>query len=105
MIHRVERLSVAYYVHPGATERALRRYQAFLGPPGRRPLYPQDTECSCRDCSLDDVRPARDVLELMRPEIATLRDPNPPVFLRARRVAAAPARPDPLQRSSRLRNS
>ncbi|MGW5482765.1 serine hydrolase domain-containing protein [Streptomyces sp. NPDC004008] len=40
----------------------LRRYRAFPQPPGRRPLYPQDTECSCRGCSFDDVRHARDVL-------------------------------------------
>lgn len=64
-IHRVERLSADYYVYPGATDRALQRYQAFLEPPGRRPLYPQDTECSCRGCSFEDVRHARDVLELV----------------------------------------
>ncbi|WP_236583068.1 hypothetical protein [Streptomyces sp. MBT53] len=52
-----------YYVCPGATDGALRRYRAFLQAPGRRPLYPQDAECSCRGCSLDDVRHARDVLE------------------------------------------
>jgi hypothetical protein len=62
-IHRVERLSGDYYVFPGATDQALRRYQAFLEPPGRRPLYPQDAECSCRSRSFDDVRHARDVLE------------------------------------------
>lgn len=64
-LHRVERLSGDYYVYPGATDRALRRYQAFLEPPGRRPLYPQDAVCSCRGCSFDDVRHARDVLELV----------------------------------------
>jgi hypothetical protein len=62
-IHRVEGLSGDYYVCPGVTDRALRRYAAFLEPPGRRPLYPQDAECSCLDCSFDDVRHARDVLE------------------------------------------
>lgn len=64
-IHRVERLSTDYFVYHGATDRALRRYQTFLAPPGRRPLYPQDAECSCRGCSFDDVRHARDVLELV----------------------------------------
>ncbi|MFF7473950.1 hypothetical protein [Streptomyces sp. NPDC008092] len=63
VIDRVETFSGDYYVHPGATDRALRRYRAFLRPPGRRPLYPQDAECSCRGCSFDDVRHARDVLE------------------------------------------
>lgn len=62
-IGRVERFSGDYYVCPGATDGALRRYRAFLLAPGRRPLYPQDAECSCRGCSLDDVRHARDVLE------------------------------------------
>lgn len=62
-IHRVERRSGDYYVHPGATDRALRRYREFLGPPGRRTLYPQDAHCSCRGCSFDDVRHARDVLD------------------------------------------
>ncbi|MEV5848316.1 hypothetical protein AB0M32_40775 [Streptomyces sp. NPDC051985] len=61
-IDRTERLSGDYYVYPGATDRALRRYRAFLRVPGRRPLYPQDPECSCRGCSFDDVRHARDVL-------------------------------------------
>ncbi|SEE25426.1 hypothetical protein [Streptomyces sp. Ag109_O5-10] len=52
---------------PGATDRALRRYRAFPQPPGRRPRYPQDAECSCRGCSFDDVRHARDVLaEVLR---------------------------------------
>ncbi|SFH15643.1 hypothetical protein SAMN02787118_15033 [Streptomyces mirabilis] len=62
-IHRVERLSGDYYVFPGATVLALRRYEGFLQPSGRRPLYPQDAHCSCRGCSFDDVRHARDVLE------------------------------------------
>jgi hypothetical protein len=62
-IHRIERLSTDYYVYPGATERALRRYQAFSLSPGRRPRYPQDADCSCRGCSFDDVRHARDVLD------------------------------------------
>lgn len=50
---------------PIVTDRPLRRYQALLGPPGRRPLYPQDAECSCRSCSFDDVMHAHDVLELV----------------------------------------
>jgi hypothetical protein len=62
-IHRVERLSTDYYVYPGATDRALRRYRAFALSPGRGSLYPQDAECSCRGCSFDDVRHARDVLD------------------------------------------
>ncbi|GHF66543.1 hypothetical protein GCM10018783_39640 [Streptomyces griseosporeus] len=66
-VHRVERLSADYYVYPGATARALRRYEAFARAPGRRPRYPQDAECSCRGCSFDDVRHARDVLaEVLR---------------------------------------
>lgn len=64
-IHRAERLSTDYYLYPDAADRALRRYREFLEPPGRRPLYPQDAECSCRGCSFDDVRHARDVLELI----------------------------------------
>ncbi|ARF77253.1 hypothetical protein B7C62_18925 [Kitasatospora albolonga] len=64
-MHRAERLTSDYYVYPGATNRALRRYRAFLQPPGRRPLSPQDAECPCRGCSFDDVRHARDVLELV----------------------------------------
>ncbi|MGV4980887.1 hypothetical protein ACVB8X_32465 [Streptomyces sp. NRAIS4] len=59
----VEALSDDYYLYPGATDRALRRYRAFLHPPGRRPRYPQDSECGCRGCSFDDVRHARDILE------------------------------------------
>jgi hypothetical protein len=62
-VHRVELLSNDYYLSPGATGKALRRYWAFLHPGGRRPLYPQDAACSCRSCALDDVRHARDVLE------------------------------------------
>nr|BFD90318.1 hypothetical protein KitaXyl93_16780 [Kitasatospora sp. Xyl93] len=53
----------SYLIHPGGTERALRRYREFLHPPGRRPLYPQDFACSCHGCSFVDVRHARDVLE------------------------------------------
>ncbi|MFD8598003.1 hypothetical protein ACFV1L_23645 [Kitasatospora sp. NPDC059646] len=62
-VHRVERGSADYYVYPGATVRALRRYRAFSLPSGRRPRYPQGAECSCRGCSFDDVRHARDVLD------------------------------------------
>lgn len=70
-IDRVEKLSGDYYVYVGATDRALRRYRAFLEPPGCRPLYPQDSECSCRGCSLDDVRHARDVLEEVLRQLPT----------------------------------
>ncbi|MFE6052983.1 hypothetical protein ACFQ6N_19675 [Kitasatospora sp. NPDC056446] len=62
-IHRAEMLSTDYYVYPGATERALRRYRAFVLSPGHRTVYPQEAHCSCRGCSLDDVRHARDVLD------------------------------------------
>ncbi|MFE4397771.1 MULTISPECIES: hypothetical protein [Streptomycetaceae] len=62
-VHRVERLSDSFYLHAGATDRALRRYREFLRPPGRRPLYPQESHCPCPGCSFDDVRHARDVLE------------------------------------------
>ncbi|MFD0688095.1 hypothetical protein [Actinomadura fibrosa] len=62
-IGQAERLSDDYYVYPGATDHALWEYRAFLRAPGRRPLYPQAAECSCRGCSIDDVRHARDVLE------------------------------------------
>ena len=62
-IARVEGLPDDYYVYSGATDRALRRYRQFLRPEGRRPRYPQDSECSCRGCSFDDVRHARDVLD------------------------------------------
>ncbi|MFD5365801.1 hypothetical protein [Streptomyces sp. NPDC127103] len=61
-IHRVEELAPSY-LYPGAVDRALRRYEAFLAPPGRRPLYPQDPDCGCVGHSLDDVRHARDLLE------------------------------------------
>ncbi|QEU96777.1 hypothetical protein CP970_42785 [Streptomyces kanamyceticus] len=59
----MERLSGDYYLYPGATDRALREYRAFLRPTGRRPLYPRVAQCSCRGCSFDDVRHARDVLD------------------------------------------
>ncbi|MCT9082811.1 hypothetical protein [Streptomyces fulvoviolaceus] len=62
-IHRYEALSGDYYVFPGVTDRALRRYRAFLSPPGRRPRYPYLDDCSCRGCSLLDVRHARDTLD------------------------------------------
>ncbi|MEU6763780.1 hypothetical protein ABZ916_14810 [Streptomyces sp. NPDC046853] len=58
----MEKLSGDYYVYPGATDRALRRYRSFLEPPGRKPRYPQNSQCCCRGCSFDDVRHARDVL-------------------------------------------
>ncbi|WP_405008913.1 hypothetical protein [Kitasatospora sp. NBC_01539] len=62
-VHRAERVSAGWYLYPGATDRALRRYREFLAPPGRRPLYPQAAFCSCPGCSFDDVRHARDVLD------------------------------------------
>jgi hypothetical protein len=62
-IHVAEVLDPDYYVFPGATKRALRRYREFVTPAGRRPRYPQDGVCSCRHCSFDDVRHARDVLD------------------------------------------
>lgn len=68
-IHRVEWRTGDYYVYPGATERALRRYQEFLAPQGCCPLYPRYARCSCRDCSFDDVRHARDVLEQVLQEL------------------------------------
>ena len=95
-IDRVERFSGDYYVYPGTTDRALRRYRAFLQPAGRRPLYPQDAECPCRGCSFDDVRHARDVLE----EVVRQLPPRPRAELE-RRVRALDARyaertlPDP----------
>ncbi|MFD8736544.1 hypothetical protein ACFV06_16740 [Streptomyces sp. NPDC059618] len=82
-VHRVEMLSADYYVHPGATDRALRRYRGFLEAPGRRPLYPQAAECSCRGCSFDDVRHTRDVLDLVLEQL-----PARPRAELARRVAA-----------------
>lgn len=63
VVRRVELLSDDYYLYPGATEKAIREYRAFLRPPGRRPLYPQNADCGCRGCSFDDVRHARDMLE------------------------------------------
>ncbi|WP_405020257.1 hypothetical protein OHV05_28695 [Kitasatospora sp. NBC_00070] len=62
-VHRAELLGNSHWLHPGATEWALRRYREFLHPPGNRPLYPQAAFCSCTWCSFDDVRHARDVLE------------------------------------------
>jgi hypothetical protein len=62
-IHVAEVLARDYYLFPGATRHALRRYREFLTPAGRRPRYPQDGVCSCRHCSFDDVRHARDVLD------------------------------------------
>ncbi|GJF30463.1 hypothetical protein KNE206_31630 [Kitasatospora sp. NE20-6] len=62
-MHRAERAGGSWYLHPGATDWALRRYREFLSPPGRRPLYPREAPCSCPGCSFDDVRHARDVLD------------------------------------------
>ena len=64
-IHRVESRSSDDYLFTGAARHALRRYRAFLRPPGHRPLYPQYAECSCPGCSFDDVTHARDVLEFI----------------------------------------
>ncbi|MDY0813296.1 hypothetical protein [Kitasatospora purpeofusca] len=89
-MHRVEYLSASFYIHLGATDRALRRYREFLNPPGRRPLYPQKSHCSCSGCSFDDVRHARDVLEEIlerlperaRAELGRLVEPLDTAFLR-----------------------
>ncbi|MFB7614035.1 hypothetical protein [Kitasatospora sp. NPDC056181] len=62
-VRRVEFLSGSFYIRPGATEEALRRYRDFLQPLSRRPLYPQEAACPCPGCAFDDVRYARDVLE------------------------------------------
>ncbi|MEU3567608.1 hypothetical protein AB0E96_04125 [Kitasatospora sp. NPDC036755] len=67
--HRVEQLSTDYCVHPGATDRAPRRHRAFTLPTGRRPRYPQGAHGSCRGCSFDDVRHARDVLDQLLREL------------------------------------
>lgn len=88
-IQRIEVLA-GDYLFPGATDRALRRYREFLEPPGRKPLYPQDAECSCRGCSFDDVRHARDVLEAVllklpsraRTELARLVAPLDTLYLK-----------------------
>ncbi|MGV9456199.1 hypothetical protein [Streptomyces sp. NPDC003635] len=61
-VHRSEALSRDYFIFPGVTDHALRRYRAFLSPPGRRPRYPYGDDCGCRGCELRDVRHARDVL-------------------------------------------
>ncbi|MFI5763473.1 hypothetical protein ACIA8F_21350 [Streptomyces sp. NPDC051563] len=89
-VHRIEGLSRGSSIHPGATDRALRRYREFLHPPGRRPLYPQEAFCSCSWCSFDDVRHARDVLnevlerlpERARGELGRLVKPLDALFLR-----------------------
>ncbi|MBP2341811.1 hypothetical protein JOF58_000671 [Streptomyces cinnamonensis] len=85
-MHQAEHLSDSFNIHPGATDSALRRYRAFLHPPGRRPLYPRESFCSCTWCSFDDVRHARDVLERLperaRAELGRLMRPMDAVFLR-----------------------
>ncbi|MFG3016336.1 hypothetical protein ACGFZB_39035 [Streptomyces cinerochromogenes] len=95
-IERVERLSDDYYLYPGATDRALRRYREFLSPPGRRPRYPQPSGCDCRGCSFRDVRHARDVLE----DVLRQLPPRPRAELRHRvrpldAAYAARTLPDP----------
>lgn len=62
-IHRLECGTPSHDVFPGATDRALRAYRAFLRPPGRRVLYPPDAREAYFHGSYDDVRYARDVLE------------------------------------------
>ncbi|GGP42853.1 hypothetical protein GCM10010185_12970 [Saccharothrix coeruleofusca] len=62
-VRDVERRSEEYYVRPGATALALRRYRVFLTRSGRRPLYPRSVGCSCAECAFQDVRHSRDVLE------------------------------------------
>ncbi|BBC34399.1 hypothetical protein SGFS_056930 [Streptomyces graminofaciens] len=60
-IHRLELLTPG--LHLGAVDYALRRYEEFLRPPGRRPLYPRMADCDCHWHAFDDVRHARDILE------------------------------------------
>lgn len=104
-IHRVERRLDPYYEYLGATERALRCYHAFLHPPGRRPRYPRAAMCSCRGCSFDDVRHARDVLD----EVMRRLPPRARAEL-ARRVAPLDAAyrtrtlPDPFARERQWRS-
>lgn len=62
-ILRAEKRSALPGVFTGMTAAALRQYQAFARPPGHGPRYPQEAECSCPGCSLDDVRYAREVLD------------------------------------------
>ncbi|MET0235101.1 MAG: hypothetical protein ABW224_10720 [Kibdelosporangium sp.] len=62
-IRQAETLDTDVYLYSGATDLALRRYRAFLRPAGHRPLYPRNAECPAPDCSLDDVRHARDLLD------------------------------------------
>ncbi|MET8624387.1 hypothetical protein ABZW30_11630 [Kitasatospora sp. NPDC004669] len=100
-VHRYEQLDRSYYVFPGATERALRRYRQFLSPPGTRPRYPRALHCTCRGCSFDDVRHARDVLD----EVLSVLPPGPRAELArlVRPLDAAYLRrtlPDPLTRFS-----
>ncbi|MFH8768610.1 MULTISPECIES: hypothetical protein [unclassified Streptomyces] len=67
-VHRAERLSPGLWFSRGVTETALRRYRAFLHPPGRRPRYPRESYCAaCPGCALDDVRRARDALAEILP--------------------------------------
>ncbi|WP_149826370.1 hypothetical protein [Streptomyces tailanensis] len=96
-VHRYEALSTDYYVFPGVTDSALRRYRAFLRPPGRRPRYPFLDDCTCRGCSLRDVRHARAMLDTV------LRDLPPRARAELRRLVApldvgylARTLPDPL---------
>ncbi|OXY94050.1 hypothetical protein [Streptomyces diastatochromogenes] len=97
-IHRAERLSPGFWFSRGATETALRRYRAFLHPPGNRPRYPRESYCpSCPGCALDDVRQARDaladILPLLPPRArAELRRAVTPLDRRYLRLTL----PDPL---------
>ncbi|MFF0390092.1 hypothetical protein ACFYS8_15615 [Kitasatospora sp. NPDC004615] len=62
-VHRAECERPSFFLRPGATGLALRRYRAFLHPFGGRPLYPRESLCpSCPGCAGDDVRHSRDVL-------------------------------------------
>ncbi|MFI9173203.1 hypothetical protein [Streptomyces lincolnensis] len=103
---RYEALSDDYYVFPGVIAYALRRYRAFLSPSGSRPRYPYLDDCSCRGCSLRDVRHARDVLD------AAVRELPPRARGELGRVVAALDRgylartlPDPLAETRRRRGA
>lgn len=82
-VQRYEALSRDYFVFPGVTDSALRRYEAFLRPAGTKNLYPYGDDCGCRGCSLRDVRHARDMLGTV------LRSLPPPERAELARVLAA----------------
>ncbi|MEU1401856.1 hypothetical protein ABZ471_05705 [Streptomyces sp. NPDC005728] len=97
-VHRAERLSPGFWYPRGTTDTALRRYRAFLHPPGNRPRYPRASYCAaCPGCSLDDVREARDALADILPRLpprarAELRRAVAPLDRRYLRLTL----PDPL---------